>query len=422
MSQGAVTVQGKDPLNQVNVHVLNAILDAGRERVVVASRDIYDERGIKLLARDSEITAALQQRLLERRLREPLEKSLRFESGLDKAQLRQAFAALLDSGHVLARVVRPWVKAMADQIGSLQLGPVVQCLMTTVQAATPRVFDHAVQAMTLAGAMAARAGGNPGDIRLAMLAGLVHDVGELYLDPRLQGVGEVLDIRQHRELAGHARIAELMLAGLTEYPLALSRAVGEHHERMDGSGYPAQRSADRLSTQGRMLAVVESTVGILARPGMSLARASFALRVVPGEYDGQWVGMVATAAAAAPEELEAPDRAAIDQARAGLAASSQRMERASAQAALLADNPRPAVYDVATRAVHLLERLRTGWNAIGLWAGEAAYAGSAREVLMADQELSYRLSLLERDCVWHREDLDPEDTRLLLPLWQALAA
>lgn len=414
-------MENKDRLNEVNAHVLKAILDASEERVVVASRDIFDDRGIKLLAQNKQLTHVLQQRLLERKLRLPLESSLRFESGLDKAQLRQAFASLVESPHGLARLVRPWAKAVDAQITSLPLDPVLQFLLTTVQTTTPPVFDHAVQAMALAGAMSARSGAGPGDLRLAMMAGLVHDIGELHLDPELHGGGQGLDLQRLRQLVTHAHLGELLLSGLKQYPLALSRAVGEHHERLDGSGYPLARTLEAISPLGRMLAVVETTIGVLAKPDVPLARASFALRVVPGEYDGQWVGIVASAAEAAPASPVEGDGLSIRRAWDGLALSNRRMGNAGTQARLLAASPLPAVRVVALRAAHLLDRVRIGWNEMGLWMGACDYGNASAEVLMADEELRYRLSVMERDCLALQADLDATDAQQLAPLWRCLA-
>ena len=414
-------MENKDRLNEVNAHVLKAILDASEERVVVASRDIFDDRGIKLLAQNKQLTHVLQQRLLERKLRLPLESSLRFESGLDKAQLRQAFASLVESPHGLARLVRPWAKAVDAQITSLPLDPILQFLLTTVQTTTPPVFDHAVQAMALAGAMSARTGAGPGDLRLAMMAGLVHDIGELHLDPELHGGGQDLDLQRLRQLVTHAHLGELLLSGLKQYPLALSRAVGEHHERLDGSGYPLARTLEAISPLGRMLAVVETTIGVLAKPDVPLARASFALRVVPGEYDGQWVGIVASAAEAAPASPVEGDGLSIRRAWDGLALSNRRMGNAGTQARLLAASPLPAVRVVALRAAHLLDRVRIGWNEMGLWMGACDYGNASAEVLMADEELRYRLSVMERDCLALQADLDATDAQQLAPLWRCLA-
>jgi len=415
-------VEDKEHLNQVNAHVLHAILDAAQDRAIVASRDIYDENGVKLLAHSMPLTGVLQQRLLERRLRVPLEASLRFEAGLDKNQLRSMFTRLMDSGHALVSPLRPWARDVDTQITSLPLDPVVQFLLTTMQTNTPRVFEHAIQAMALAGALVARTGAGPGDIRQAMLAGLLHDLGELYLDPALIGAGDVLDLHQYRQVATHPRLGESLLSGLAHYPLALSQAVAEHHERLDGSGYPAMRQADRLSTLGRMLCVVEATLGILALPGQGWARASFALRVIPGEFDSHWMGLVVRAAADMPLPGNAPQGDALERAWAGLGRSSESMQLAADHAARLAGSTRPVVREAAQSARHLLERLRAGWNDIGLWAGAAGSGQSAEEVVMADEELRYRLGALERNCLWHLPQVGDADTRELAPLWVVLGA
>lgn len=407
--------------NQVNAHVLNAILDTVRDRAIVASRDIHDERGIKLLAQHRPMTPALQQRLLSLQLKHPLETSLRFEAAPDKGQLRRAFELLMDSDHVLVPVLRAWAREVDAQITSLPLDPVAHFLMTMLQATSPQSFAHAIQAMALAGAMSARAGGNPGDVRQAMLAGLLHDIGEIYLDPALIGVGDALGLDQFRQLVVHPRRGEQLLASLGHYPLALTRAIAEHHERLDGSGYPAGLAGDRLSALGRLLCVVEATLGMLASPGQSWARAGFALRSIPGEFDGHWMGLVTDAAAELPAGGQRVDSAVIGQVSAGLSRASRRMQAAATVAAQLAGNPRPLVREVALAAGHLLERLRAGWNGMGLWADAPQDGQGLREVVMAEDELRYRLSRLERNCLWHAATLQADDLDALAPLWASLA-
>jgi hypothetical protein len=230
-----------------------------------------------------------------------------------------------------------------------------------------------------------------------------------------------MDLRQFRRLAAHPRRGEQLLVSLGQYPLALTRAVAEHHERLDGSGYPAGLAGDKVSPLGRMLCVVEATLGMLALPGQGLARASFALRSIPGEFDGRWMGLVTDAAADQWSGGQRLDDASIGQASAGLARASRRMQAAASVAALLADSPRPRVRAVALAAVHLLGRLRTGWNGMGLWGEVPADAQSQRELVMAEDELRYRLSRLERNCLWHVASLDADDLDALAPLWASLA-
>lgn len=401
--------------------MLNAILDTAKGRAIVASRDIYDERGIKLLAQHMPITPVLQERLLSLQLRHPLETCLRFEAPPDKGMLRKAFAVLMDSRHPVVPALRARAREVDAQITSLPLEPVAHFLLSMVQAHSPPAFAHAVQAMALAGAMMARTGASPGDMRQAMLAGLLHDIGEIYLDRALLGVGDALDLAQFRQLVTHPRQGERLLVSLGHYPLALTRAVAEHHERLDGSGYPGRLAGEKLSPLGRLLCVVEATLGMLSLPGEGWARASFALRSTPGEFDGHHMGLVTEAAAELESGGQQVDSAGIGQAWAGLLRASQRMQAAAAQAALLAGSARPTVRAVAQDASHLLERLRAGWNDMGLWAGAPVDGQSLREVVMAHDELHYRLSRLERNCLWHVTGLDAEDLDALAPLWASLA-
>lgn len=407
--------------NQVNAQVLNAILDTVRDRAVVASRDIHDERGIKLLAQHTPITPVLQQRLLSLQLRHPLESSLRFEAAPDKGQLRRAFSTLMDSDHALVPALRAWALAVDAQITSLPLDPVAHFLMSMVQTTSPQSFAHAIQAMALAGAMSARAGGNPGDMRQAMLAGLLHDIGEIYLAPALIGADDALGLDQFRQQVAHPRRGEQLLASLGHYPLALTRAIAEHHERLDGSGYPAGLAGDKVSSLGRQLCVVEATLGMLAPPGRGWARAGFALRSIPGEFDGHWMGLVTDAAADLLVGGHRVESTVIERVSAGLSRANRRMRAASAVAAQLADSPRPLVREVALAAARLLERLQAGWNDMGLWADVPVDGQGLLEVVMAEDELRYRLSRLERNCLWHVATLLPDDLDALAPLWASLA-
>jgi hypothetical protein len=115
------------------------------------------------------------------------------------------------------------------------------------------------------------------------------------------------------------------------------------------------------------------------------------------------------------------DRDAQANAWAGLEQSSARMRLAMEHATRMAGSARPLVCEAAQSALHHLERLRAGWNEMGLWAGAGADGQSVEEVAMADEELRYRLRSLERNCLWQLASLEDADTAELAPLWAGLA-
>ena len=291
--------------NVANSHALATIVDASATRKIVASQDIFDEHGTKLWARGQPVSNALRQRLLERKLRQPLEACLRAEDGVTRLQLRAALIAFLESGHALVGAIDPWAELLLDEVQRLPLHAAVQLLLTAARATKPQVFDHAVRGMALAGAMRASTNPERCDVRIAMLGGLLHDLGEMYVNPQHLGGGKPLDVRGYQHVVTHPRVGELLLATMTDYPPALVRAVGEHHERLDGHGYPMRQASTTLSPLGRLLTVTEVALAISTAPTAPLMRTSFALRMIPGEFEEAWVEFFSDAAQRAGEDLDA---------------------------------------------------------------------------------------------------------------------
>src|SRR5881394_3302312 len=167
-----------------NPHALATILEASQTKRIIASRDIFDLSGTKLWARDLPVSEALQRKLLDRKLRQPLESCLLAEDGVTAHSLVQATAALIERDTPLAVLLRPCADKIVREAAHLPLHSVAQLLLTAGQATRPESFDHAVQAMALNGAMVMAHGGDTQALRVAMVCGLLHDLGEMYIDPQ----------------------------------------------------------------------------------------------------------------------------------------------------------------------------------------------------------------------------------------------
>jgi len=409
-----------------NPHALATIVDASATRRIVASQDIFDAHGTKLWARDQPISHSLHQRLLERKLRQPLETCLRAEDGITPFELHEALVSFLASDHPLAQAAAPWAERLMEAVRDLPLHAAVQLLLTAAHATKPAVFDHAVQAMAAAGAIQANIRLDRFELRLAMLGGLLHDIGEMYVNPHYLDGSQRLDVASYRHVVTHPRIGELLLATMTDYPPALARAVGEHHERLDGTGYPMRRQGDSLSPLGRVLCATETAMGVGAAKPAALSRISFALRMVIGEHDAACVSFFAAAAARVREDLAqaAPDAHGDLVVQLALMDTELSMLLEESQSLAEQSGETPIVRDVASRVADRMRRLRTGWNSIGLWCLSQAEGSpqSIFELSRARDELRYRLKTMERDCLWPHAELEGDDAARLEALWGGVNA
>jgi hypothetical protein len=253
---------------------------------------------------------------------------------------------------------------------------------------------------------------------------LLHDLGEVYIDPQYLDNTKPLDLLGYKHLVVHPRVAQLLLRTTTDYPEPMCRAIGEHHERLDGSGYPAQLVGDKVSELGRILAVVEVTLGILRSPRAPLTRASFALRVVPGEFDPLWVALICDVARLSGETAPDPaPNAGAGEAMLPLAKIEQRIQQARdlAQTLQAQGRGKPALA-VVQNSLSRLARIQVAWNALGYWGLDGALLNASErfELEMADRELKQRLRELQRECMLLGERLSEAEKLRLQPLWQDL--
>lgn len=405
-----------------NPHALATILDASQTRSIIASRDIFDLSGTKLWARDLPVSQALQRKLMDRQLRHPLEACLLAEDGVTAHSLVHALEVLLGRDTPIAPLLMPHAAKLLREAPHLPLHPVAQLLLTACQASRPEAFDHAVQAMALNGSLAIAHGASRQDVRIAMLAGLLHDLGEMYIAPE-HGEADIqrtLQFQSYQHLVVHPHVGSLLLTQLTDYPHAIAVAVAEHHERLDGSGYPHCLRRDQISPQGRQLAVTEAVLGVMRGECPQLARASVALRVVPGEFD---LGCVGTISYAARQQPPLQSQLTPDEIRVRLALLDAALQTAHAGIVALASTAQSqALMDALTLAQHLLARLRKGWNASGLWSDSELAAQDAAEVEAVEQELLLRLRSIHSATLLRAGKLPAGDLLSLRLLGEQLGA
>lgn len=405
-----------DPWRTSNPFALASISQASEHCTIVAARDIVDDRGVKLWAANLRVAPTLHQRLIARKLQHPLETSLRVEDGVDNADLLREFELFLASGEFLSHFVEPVADAVREGIRQLDLAPAVQLLLTAAQQNDVDSYRHAVKGMALAGALALRTRAPAAMVTHAFAAGLLHDLGEMYVNPAYQRGGRLLQPAEFRHVVAHPLIGAMLLARLADYPDAVCRAVREHHEKLDGTGYPSQIHQASLSPLGQLLALVELMLGLAHRGDESPAALSFALRFLPAETNAVWSGPVVRLAETRARTGPQPQQvrmAALWELDAALVVLLRHAQN-------LAQSRRVDVARVSTRAAERLSRLRRAGDAMGLWQIvelERLSADERRDLDLAVAELRHRVRTLQRDCLWPETDAQLHENAELGSLW-----
>jgi hypothetical protein len=295
-------------LTSTNPHFLQRLSKrCAHQGDVFAASDVRHLDGRCLLARGQLLSAQGVLSLQDQTLQAPLELSLAVHdapNGADLARRAQVLAASDDGLGRLAGAAHA-SSMVLDIQQSLRWGPATQLLATCT---APDAFDHAAAVSFVCAALAGQAGWSQGEVQHAALAGWLHDAGELYLAPGLCS-SDPVSPQDWLAYAEHPTWGKLVADQLDRYPAAVGRAVGEHHERLDGSGYPSGLRAAEQSDLGALLAVAEALVGVLTQPHpheqARRARAQVALRLVPGKFAAHWIQLVQRALPVSAAEVDA---------------------------------------------------------------------------------------------------------------------
>jgi len=108
------------------------------------------------------------------------------------------------------------------------------------------------------------------------LAGELHDLGKLGVPSEIIMKPAALTENEMRVMRDHARFSRAALSGAPGFE-AVAGWVGNHHERLDGKGYPNQALAPELDLGSRVLAIADIFTALTEdrpyRPGMALPDA-----------------------------------------------------------------------------------------------------------------------------------------------------
>lgn len=265
-----------------------AVMQLVTKQPPTAAITVYSTQGIKLIEKGSVVSPGLYERITQHSLSVPLQDSLQAQGSVTGKSLRATAELLFSQMPILARLIdKPAMQSLLLQaLETLPLPAPIVFQLTVARDVQAGLYRHLVCTALVAGWLASGQTTSRVDISMLVTAGLLHDLGMLHVDPILLTPDAPLSREQRRQLYSHPLVSELLLQRHPEYSRELVRAVREHHEMLDGSGYPAGLTSSKISPWGRILSVSQ-VVSALIRPERPLGalRLSLLLRTNRHHFD-----------------------------------------------------------------------------------------------------------------------------------------
>lgn len=243
--------------------------------------NIYDKNGILLLAKGQKTTDAVKARLKKIGSYKP-EGQINFDDkqSVVTSQIAQAFGEKMNIRD--DRVLKYPDKVLSTIIFESKTKPwwiYVNALSNYVD----WLYTHSIDVAIISLIMAVELGYSDKELWNIGLGALLHDVGKLLVPkPIIQKPGPLTDmemvyIRQHCELG---------MSSLEPYclPTECTDIVLEHHERLDGSGYPKGLKGDQICRNARIVMIADVVDAITSgRPYKPPQEMNAAIRILRSE-------------------------------------------------------------------------------------------------------------------------------------------
>lgn len=156
----------------------------------------------------------------------------------------------------------------------------IQVLVSALESKDSYTAGHQSRASNLACAITEEMGLDQNMIEGIRMAGVIHDIGKLSVPAEiLTKPGKLTDI-EFSLIKQHSQTGYEMLKDI-ESPWPLAQIVHQHHERINGTGYPKQLKGDEILLESRILAVADVVEAISSnRPYRPSLGIDFALEEI----------------------------------------------------------------------------------------------------------------------------------------------
>ncbi len=152
----------------------------------------------------------------------------------------------------------------------------ISVLVSAIEMRDPYTAGHQRRVTQLACAIARELGLPEEQIEGIRMAGLVHDLGKISIPAEILSKPDRLNDFQWGMIQTHSQVGCDVLKAV-EFPWPVAEIVLQHHERLDGSGYPAGLPGEEIMLEARILAVADVVEAMAShrpyRPALGIDKA-----------------------------------------------------------------------------------------------------------------------------------------------------
>lgn len=183
----------------------------------------------------------------------------------------------------------------APEFSLFAMNQLINAWSLTSEKAHPTFIGHQRRVAQLAVAIGKELQYSSDQLQALSIAGLLHDVGKSWLPREIWEKGDQLTANEWDIVRKHPETSYTILRTIP-FPWQIADIALQHHERIDGSGYPQQLTGDAILQDAKILAVAD-TIEAMTSPRCHRLASELPIAIIAVEmnagihYDAQIVSL-----------------------------------------------------------------------------------------------------------------------------------
>ncbi|MEW6615894.1 MAG: HD domain-containing phosphohydrolase [Thermodesulfobacteriota bacterium] len=180
--------------------------------------------------------------------------------------------------HGLEQAVLDRTRELQTTLNKLEVATegVIQAMAMTIEMRDPYTAGHQRRVRDLSCAIAKDMGFSKERFDAIRMSSMIHDLGKIALPSEILSKPGRLTKTEFELIKTHSQIGYSILKDI-EFPWPLAEIILQHHERMNGSGYPRSLSGENILYEARIVAVADVVEAISShrpyRPALGVDKA-----------------------------------------------------------------------------------------------------------------------------------------------------
>ena len=233
---------------------------AAIDQKAVVNHPIYSQHSVLLLNKGTIINEEHAKKLVSQKLQRPIEHNILLEEPITSEELFRQLSNLIEKHADFSEIeahhqALPLIKNFCFHFIGYAL---LQQKLTVMASSLPTLYLKSLFTAWFSVCIGQLQDYSPEQLQLLFYAGILHDIGMLEFPYRFSKKNAQFDSNQRQQLESHPSLAYSFLRQVPNLPYKVSKSVLEHHERIDGTGFPNGLEKDKLSLSGQIIALCDA--------------------------------------------------------------------------------------------------------------------------------------------------------------------